>query len=92
MKHSDHGEPGHIAKRIVDRCLTLGSRKDGSGRQWAQKMAIFHLVKGMSHLAIHIKQIYDVRALDGENHLHKAMTRLAMAAAIEERKKDSGGK
>ena len=79
MKH-----PAENAYWIITDVITRGSAKDGCNESWRSKPQMYHLSKAMSHLAVHIKQIYDPRAIDGENHAHLALCRLAMALVCED--------
>jgi hypothetical protein len=79
----ENDEPGFVAKVLIDSIMHQGSKKDGCNNDWRGLGSMYHLVKALSHLAQHIKQAIDPRSKDNENHLHKAMTRLAMAATIE---------
>ena len=78
MKH-----PAENAYWIITDVLTKGSSKDGANESWRSKFQMYHLSKAQAHLATHIKQIHDDRGVDGENHLHLALTRIAMALAQE---------
>ncbi len=75
--------PALVSSDIIKATLHDGSHKDGISDEWRYKPALYHLVKGMSHLAMHIKQCYDPRNNGTENHLHKAISRLAMACVVE---------
>ncbi len=79
--------PSEHARAITAAVMMTGSRKDGISEMWRDQGSLFHLVKAASHLAKHIKHLIDPRGKDKENHLYKAITRLAMAAAIEQDKK-----
>ena len=54
----------------------------GSKEQWRNEPQMYHVVKGLNHLATHIRNVYDPRKVDDENHLHLALTRIAMALCI----------
>lgn len=71
--------PPEVAFQTIENIMHVGSAKDGCNESWRDKDPMYHLSKAMNHLATHIKQIYDPRAANGENHLHLAITRLAMA-------------
>lgn len=79
----DNKEPGVLANTIITDVLMKGSAKDGSNNLWRKHASSYHLVKGMSHLSLHLKEKVDGRFDSGENHLYKAITRLAMALSIE---------
>lgn len=80
-------DPAFLSSIIVRSVIETGSKKDGMGQAWREESSIYHLIKAASHLATHIKFKIDPRKQDEENHLHKAMARLAMAACIEQNKK-----
>lgn len=74
----------HVAENawdIIDNLLAKGSSKDGTHEAWRELPKMYHLSKAQSHLATHIKQLHDPRTMDGENHLHLALTRIAMVLA-----------
>jgi hypothetical protein len=79
MKH-----PAALAAETILSVLAQGSAKDGRDESWREKDLMFHLSKAQAHLATHIKHLYDPRGRDQENHLHTALTRLAMALCLEE--------
>ncbi len=79
--------PSILACSIISATMHIGSNNDGKGDDWDKHGSLYHLVKGMSHLASHIKYKIDDRKKPSENHLHKAITRLAMAASIEVNRK-----
>lgn len=76
-------KPPDTAYAIITKVMSAGSRKDGSNDSWRNETVEFHLTKAMSHLAMHMKQKYDPRTIDGENHLELALTRLAFAATYQ---------
>ena len=78
-----HDEAAALAYKRICNCLEEGSGKDGDVDAWKDKDEIYHLVKAQAHLAQHIKEKIDPRAKTGENHLHKAESRMAMADYIE---------
>lgn len=79
--------PGAFASQIITRIIGKGSSKDGHGDAWRNKTAMFHLMKGLAHLVLHMKEKYCFMEPGKENHLHLAMSRLALAACIEHRNK-----
>jgi hypothetical protein len=72
-------DPRYAAFHAVAQVMSLGSEKDGRNESWRQKDVMCHLSKAQSHLATHIKHLYDPRGQDEENHLFLAITRLEMA-------------
>ena len=72
-------QPSQIASKVIEEVMERGSSTDGSNETWREEDILFHLSKAQAHLATHIKQIFDPRRADGENHLELALTRLAMA-------------
>lgn len=76
--------PAENAWDVIESIMHKGSAKDGCNESWRSKPQMYHLSKAMSHLAVHIKQIYDHRAIDGENHAHLALCRLAMALVCDD--------
>lgn len=77
MKH-----PAETAWDVIDGIMHKGSSKDGCNETWRDRDIMYHLSKAQAHLATHIKQTIDPRTADDENHLHLAITRLAMALCI----------
>lgn len=74
-------DPSHEAARIINSVLLAGSTKEGNRSVWRSRSRMYHLTKAMGHLATHIK--HEVCGTsDGENHLHLAITRLAMALCV----------
>lgn len=73
------------SSRIIIETLTKGSNKDGIGAEWRNKIASYHLIKGLCHLGLHLRDVLTFNKDRKENHLHKAISRLAMAADIEDR-------
>lgn len=76
MKH-----PAEIAFHLIEDVLHKGSSKDGANEAWRDMPPNFHFIKALSHLSHHLKETYDPRAIDGENHAHLALTRIAMGIA-----------
>lgn len=76
-------DPSHEAVRIINDVLVSGSTKEGRESAWRKKSQAYHLMKATSHLATHMKFAV-CGGSDGENHMHLALTRIAMALCIEE--------
>lgn len=72
----------------VEACLAIvetmgaGSTKDGINESWRGKSPMYHLSKAQAHLATHIRNLHDSRKADDENHIHEAITRIAMALSL----------
>ena len=75
-------QPAVEAAAAVIETMRRGSSKDGNNDDWRKREIMYHLSKAQAHLATHIKKMHDPRAADGENHLHLALTRIAMALCI----------
>lgn len=81
--------PAENAWDIIDRIMAKGSTKDGRNEAWRDMPPMYHFVKALGHLTQHIKEVYDPRSIDGENHAHLALTRIAMG--ITAMQKQQGG-
>lgn len=75
-------QPAVEAAKAIIEVMTDGSHKDGCNDSWRERPLMFHLSKAQSHLAIHIRNIYDPRRQDDEDHLKLALCRLAMALTV----------
>ncbi len=78
-------KPADEAHEVITMVVAKGSPKDGSNETWRDEDIMFHLSKAQSHLATHIRNMYDKRSVDDENHLSLAITRLSFAMCVRDK-------
>lgn len=76
--------PAVEACRVIVDVIKRGSPTEGSNELWRDRGANYHIRKALGHL-----WKWDAeqagKAPDGENHIHNALTRLAMAICCEQK-------
>jgi hypothetical protein len=76
-------DPSVEACKAIIQTMQIGSSKDGCNEDWRDRPRHYHITKAIRHATTALMVIMHVVRDDGENHLKLAITRLAMALAIE---------
>lgn len=75
-------DPSVEACKAIVATIAAGSNKDGRGDDWRDRPQHYHITKAIRHATTALMILLKVTRPDGENHLHLALTRLAMAICV----------